>query len=425
MRRFKMKAFDKIIGYESVKEELRQICDIVKNREIYKRMGASMPKGILINGEPGVGKSLMAHCLIEECGVASFVLRRTKGDGDFIREIERTFDEAMKSAPSIILLDDLDKFAREDDSKEEYSVVQGCIDKVRGADVFIIATANTVRNMPRSLLRSGRFDRRIDVDAPTLDEARKIVEFYLLGKPLVDNVNIDDVCKMLAGSSCAKLESIINDAAVYAAFERSEKIEMRHIVKATLRKSYTDSTASSLSDEELLEIAYHEAGHAIISELVMEGGIGLLSLNTQTGRGRGGFMHKCKQYKRRAHEILVLLGGKAGCELKYGRVASGAFSDLERASSEIEEAITSSATMGSAGFTLDSGVGVSEALKDRINILVHGKLEEYLFKAKEMICANMALFEALAKELFEKKTLLASDISRIMASHTIVRVQIA
>ena len=87
-----MKAFDKIIGYESVKEELRQICDIVKNREIYKRMGASMPKGILINGEPGVGKSLMAHCLIEECGVASFVLRRTKGDGDFIREIERTFD---------------------------------------------------------------------------------------------------------------------------------------------------------------------------------------------------------------------------------------------------------------------------------------------------------------------------------------------
>lgn len=413
-----MSAFDKIIGYEAVKKELKQLCDIIHNMDVYKRMGAKMPKGLLLDGAPGLGKTLMAQALIEESGVSSFILRRSKGDGDFIREIEATFDKAIESAPAIILLDDLDKFAKSDDSDEEFSVVQACIDKVKAADVFVIATTNKSNSFPHSLIRSGRFDRHLKICSPTGEEARQIISYYLEDKPLVDDVNVDDVSKMLRGSSCAKLETVINEAAVHAAYERCDKIKMEHIIKATLRDMYNSLIDDPLSERELREVAYHEAGHAVITEIIKEGSVGMVSINTNKS-STSGFVHKCKELERRPHQILATLGGKAGAELKFGRVASGTRTDLSRATYLIEEGLTETGTMGNYVLAA-GGCSQSPTTLANIELLVHAKLDEFLLKAKELLCSNMGFFTEIAEQLLEKQVLLASDVKRIRQKHTIV-----
>lgn len=131
----KMKDFDRIIGYSSVKRELEQIADVLRNPSVYAAMGVRAPQGLLLHGEPGMRKTLMATCLIEASGLKSFVCRKDKPDGDFVNAIKDTFDKAAKNTPCVVLLDDLDKFANGDErhkDAEEYVSVQSCIDMVKG-----------------------------------------------------------------------------------------------------------------------------------------------------------------------------------------------------------------------------------------------------------------------------------------------------
>lgn len=177
-----MSEFDKIIGYEDVKAELIRLCDVIKNGEKYKALGVAPIGGLLLDGDPGVGKTLMANCFIKESGRKAYVCRKNKPDGEFVNEIKNTFFEAMENAPSIILLDDMDKFANEDNyhiNAEEYVTVQSCIDEVKGKDVFVLATTNGTENFPKSLLRAGRFDTMIEVKAPEGKDAVDIVKYYL------------------------------------------------------------------------------------------------------------------------------------------------------------------------------------------------------------------------------------------------------
>ena len=170
-----MSKFDSVIGYRAIKKELLEICDMMKNPDIYRKLGAAMPRGIMLHGEPGVGKSMMANAFLDECGLTSYILRRTKSDGDFINELKQTFNDAAKNEPSVILLDDMDKFVSEEGRKEEFSVVQACIDEVKDKQVFVIATANSTRDMPSSLTRAGRFDRKIEVKIPSGQDAVDII----------------------------------------------------------------------------------------------------------------------------------------------------------------------------------------------------------------------------------------------------------
>ena len=121
--------FDCVIGYQAIKRELLEICDMMKNPDVYRKLGAAMPRGIMLHGEPGVGKSMMANAFLDECGLTFYTLRRTKSDGDFINEIKQIFTNAAEHEPSVILLDDMDKFVSEEGRKEEFSVVQACIDE--------------------------------------------------------------------------------------------------------------------------------------------------------------------------------------------------------------------------------------------------------------------------------------------------------
>lgn len=160
-----MSAFNRIIGHEQVKRDLMQIADILKNREVYEALGVSSPRGLLLHGIPGVGKSLMAQCLIEESGREVFTCRKTEPNGEFVKTIKNVFEKAAENAPSVVYLDDMDKFANDDErhrNSEEFVAVQSCIDVLRGKEVFVLATANETRCLPDSLTRAGRFDRVIN-----------------------------------------------------------------------------------------------------------------------------------------------------------------------------------------------------------------------------------------------------------------------
>jgi len=157
---------------------------IKKQRKI-QRARRHACSGLLINGDPGVGKTLMANCFIKESGRKAFICRKNKPDGEFINELKKIFNEAAKNTPSIILLDDMDKFANEDDrhrNAEEYVTVQARIDEVKDKDVFVLATTNGTNYLPDSLLRAGRFDTTITVDVPDGCDAVDIVKYYLSTK---------------------------------------------------------------------------------------------------------------------------------------------------------------------------------------------------------------------------------------------------
>lgn len=143
-----MSKFDMIIGYTATKKELKQIADTLRNRDVYDKLGVSAPRGLLLHGQPGVGKSLMASAIIEASERPAFVCRKDKPNGDFIKEIKATFDKAIADAPSIVYLDDMDKFANGDErhpDAEEYVTVQSALTKRKAKNVFVLATANNLR----------------------------------------------------------------------------------------------------------------------------------------------------------------------------------------------------------------------------------------------------------------------------------------
>lgn len=424
-----MSAFDRIIGYQTIKEELLQICDMIHNREIYENLGAKLPQGILLYGDPGLGKSLMAKSFITESGLPAYIVRRDKGSDDFIGKITDTFEKAKKNAPAIVLLDDMDKFANEDDrhiDAEEYVAVQAGIDEVKGCNVFVFATVNEIRKLPRSLIRSGRFDRKIEVNSPTDRDAEEIIKYYLAEKKVSDNVNMDDLVKMVSYGSCAELETILNEAAIGAAYARKEKIEMDDLVKSVLRMQYDapDNFTKNSSDA-LKEIALHEAGHLVVSEILTPGSVGLASLRTAGRDSTGGFIHRCMPVTRRAHHILISLAGKAAVELYYSGVcASGCQSDIRKAADNIRDAISES---GTGGFGMIDVANhrfpeSSESFNSRNESVVHAELERYMFKAREILIKNRDFLEKAAQMLSEKETLLYSDIRKLRESIKITEV---
>lgn len=424
-----MSAFDRIIGYQTIKEELLQICDMIHNREIYENLGAKLPQGILLYGDPGLGKSLMAKSFITESGLPAYIVRRDKGSDDFIGKITDTFEKAKKNAPAIVLLDDMDKFANEDDrhiDAEEYVAVQAGIDEVKGCNVFVFATVNEIRKLPRSLIRSGRFDRKIGVNSPTDRDAEEIIKYYLGQKKVSDNVNMDDLVKMVSYGSCAELETILNEAAIGAAYARKEKIEMDDLVKSVLRMQYdAPDNFTKKSSDALKEIALHEAGHLVVSEILTPGSVGLASLRTAGRDSTGGFIHRCMPVTRRAHHILISLAGKAAVELYYSGVcASGCQSDIRKAADNIRDAISES---GTGGFGMIDVANhrfpeSSESFNSRNESVVHAELERYMFKAREILIKNRDFLEKAAQMLSEKETLLYSDIRKLRESIKITEV---
>ncbi len=414
-----MNAFDKVIGYKATKRELLQLCDMLRNREIYEEMGARLPHGLLLYGDPGLGKTLLARCFVEESGLHTITVRRDKGGDAFIDGITQAFASAKTKAPSIVLLDDMDKFANEDDTHcdaPEYAAVQAGIDDVKDAGVFVIATANDIRKLPSSLRRSGRFDRKIGLRAPTASDAEEIITHYLKTKRVSDSVNMEDLTRMMRYNSCAELETILNEAAVGAAFARKTGIDMEDMVSVVLKQQYgAQEDMPRVSDEVIEKVALHEAGHLVVCEALCPSSVGFASLLPSDENRCGGFIHCCKGVSD-SQSAIIALGGKAAVEMRYaGQVAEGCSDDIARAVNCIREA---AAKEGTLGFSLlnvesDSSSNMSESLNARSEAAVQAELERYYGKARALLAQNEAFLKEITQALVMKKTLLYSDIQAI------------
>ena len=338
-KREMLKEFDKIIGYGSIKLELERLCDYMLNPDKYKKFNVKMSKGVLFSGPPGVGKTLMANCLIEASKRKAFVCRKDRPNGEFVNAIRETFEKAKANAPSIVFLDDMDKFANDHEkysNAEEYVTIQTCIDECKDKEVFVVATINDPLVLPPSLERAGRFDKIIEVMCPIGKEAEEIIKYYLDKKNFVSNVDHKLIARILDGRSCAELESVINEAGVYAGFENRDMIEMNDFIRACLRVIFR--SPESLRQDELLVIertAYHEAGHAVINEILNPNSVTLVSVCKHDGNIEGIastlIQDDYMAYKKRREEkVLTLLGGKAATEIKFADADVGCNSDIHR-----------------------------------------------------------------------------------------------
>ena len=424
-----MSAFDKVIGYEKEKEELCQLCDMAKNPEKYAALGVKLPRGILLHGVPGVGKTLMASALIEEMGEGRnrYVLRKDKSNEEFVESISKTFQDAKAHAPSVIFLDDIDKFSADSESRnpEELIAVQSGIDEVKGADVFVVATANEIRELPRSLRRAGRFDRILEICPPNRKEAVEIVRHYLKDKKVAADVTAESVARLMDGNSCAALESVLNEAGIYAGYENKPEIGREHIVRAVLRDIFeADESVNEMSAAAKEEVAYHEAGHAVAALAFDAESVGLISVRPSRSDARGVTQifkseNYFGSYDRMRERVIALLAGKAAVELKYGRLDVGAGSDIDRASAIVQRFITDYAASGFALFHPDNHFRLtSELHDDKIVTERSAMLARCYEEAKEVLRKNWIFVEKVAAALVERDTLVFEEIAELRQAIT-------
>ena len=434
-----MRAIDKIIGYAGIKGEIIQISDILKNDADYKKLGVSAPRGLLLYGEPGVGKSLMATAVVEESGRKTFTCRKDKPNGDFVKHIKETFDKAVEAAPSIVYLDDMDKFTNGDErhpDAEEYVTVQSCIDEVKGKDVFVLATVNNIHNLPRSLYRAGRFDRTIKVEAPRGKDAEKIIRHYLKSKKFVDDVDYKTIARIMDGRSCAELETVINEAGLYAGFERAESIKMEHFMEACLRTIFNVASSSaddldaedlysaSNEDDSFSQIIWHEAGHAVAFEVLCPESVTIVSAHSRAGNG-GGFTsyyndHNTSPLYWSKSRIVGALGGMAALEQKFGIFDAGNSRDLDQAFDMAKELVVNNCV---CGLHLHKNLYEdSQHLWSAQEQAVSAEVERYYKKAKEILSANFEFLTKVVEALKKKGILVMSDIKAIKETCKVVPV---
>lgn len=415
--------FSDIIGYENIKKSLNRILDIIKCKEKYKKLGVHIPHGLLISGEPGIGKTCLAKDFIKATNRKSYLIRKTKSNGSFIDSMNDIFNEAKKNVPSIIFLDDVDRFSDTEHcntNAEEYVAVQSLIDSVSDSDVFIIATANDLRSLPDSLLRAGRFDNHFKLEAPTGDESQKIIEYYLKDKKIAKDVCAKDIAQILKKQSCAVLEKVVNEAGITAGYENRKEITQEDMINASLSKMYEVSLDCRVNNSKyLLETAYHEAGHALVAELLEPSSISFISAVDYGTNLKGfTFYKENKDYFRdftfQDNMIKALLAGKASIELVYGKVDVGSNNDFNKAYSLCEKMIDDYTMFGfdTHLYNHNHSNNIKSNLESKINTIIN----IYYREVMDILRKNRKLLDKIANELAARGILFSHDIADIKES---------
>ena len=418
-----MDKFDeKVIGYDSIKETLRQIADVLKRTEAYKEKGVSMPRGLLMESAPGLGKSLMASILMEESGRKSFVFRRINEGNTFLGEMKDIFDVAKEEAPSILLLEDLNLYVESNSPyAPEWACLQACIDETSDADIFVIATTNDTRYMPQSLLRPGRFDYILNLNPPLGKTAEDIVGYYLRDKNLAKDVQISDIVKAMPQVSCATLETVMNLAAINSVYRDHAHLQKEDIIDALLKVVYNLRKTDCEEDpQEHQMIAVHEAAHAVVGEVLHSGSIGIITIRGSHGAIGGmesGFAVYAKSEEEFQDEIIKTLAGKAGTALIYGIMDIRAAADIKKADQLLDIWLCHFAGGGFSGVE-PSENRLSEPRLSYNEAIKSAKLEELYRRAYKILYDNRDFLLAVQKELLEHETLLNSDLAKIRESCT-------
>jgi cell division protease FtsH len=414
--------FSNIIGYENVKKTLIRLIDIINNQEKYKMLGSEIPRGLFLYGSIGTGKTSISKDFLNNCNRKSYIIRKNKSDGEFINYLNEVFKEAEKNTPSVILLDDLDKFSENDhkSNNKEYIVVQSLIDEIKdkNKDIFVIATANDERVLPSSLLRSGRFDIKLKINNPTDKDSFEIIQYYLRNKKISKDVNYKNISFILNGSSCADLEKVCNQAGIYAGYNNQSEIRMEDLLKASLEFVYnTNIEDLDMSDAYTINTAYHEAAHALVGELLEENSVQFATTIKTDSNTKGmtkyfnndNYFDDVEFMKNR---IKTLLAGKAATEIVYNTCDTGTSMDIRRVF-DIAKRFSQDYCMFGFDSWMHNGETSEKAKQNKdenLNRLISG----YYHEVKELLIKNREKLDCLANELYTKKILFQDEIQAVI-----------
>jgi len=340
--------FDDVAGVEEARGELQEVVDFLRDPKRYERLGARVPKGILLYGPPGTGKTLLAKAAANESGAAFFAASASSFVEMFAglgaARIRKLFTEARKKAPAIVFIDELDAvgaartghgFNREQDQTLNQLLVE--LDGFGDRDqVVVMGASNRLQDLDPALLRPGRFDRQILVDPPDVAAREKILRVHTRGKPLAEDVDLHAIARQTSGLTGADLANLANEAAIFAGRKKLHSIRMADFEDAMERVVAGLQRRRVLTEKERRILAYHEAGHAVMSFLMGE--VMPVQKATIVARGQAlGYTFNVPQEDRYLHTrdelvdmMRIALAGRAAEQVVFGRVTNGAANDLER-----------------------------------------------------------------------------------------------
>jgi len=444
--------FDNVAGLENAKQDLREITGYLKNPSHYRKLGAKIPKGILLMGPPGTGKTLLAKAMAGEADVPFFSISGSEFIEMFVgvgaSRVRDMFDAAKKEAPSIIFIDEIDSVGRargtglgggHDEREQTLNQILSEMDGFNPHEaIVVLAATNRPDVLDSALLRPGRFDRKITLDLPDKKARRAILIIHSREVPLAKDVDLNHLAALTVGFSGADLENLVNEAALLAGRENRDKVDMEALLNARDKVVLGSKREMIIADEEKNLIAHHEAGHAVVASLLPNADP--LDKVTIIPRGRAlGATEQIPMEERHnlrqsyLHDrIGVMLGGRIAEQLIFGEVSSGAEEDLKQATRLARHMVTHwgmSDKLGPVAFRRgeehiflgremaqqrDFSEHTAEIIDNEICSLVKGIEEEVTILLKE----HHPQLEALATALLEKETLEADDIQMIIQNKT-------
>jgi cell division protease FtsH len=426
--------WDDVAGCEEAKDELREVVDFLRTPDRFKRLGAKVPKGILLHGPPGTGKTLLAKAVAKESGAnffsqsASAFVEMFAGLG--AARIRRLFTIAKDNAPAIIFIDELDAVGMTrgfDLSREKDQTLNQLLVEMDGFEdsgsLVVIAASNRVEGLDPALLRPGRFDRQILVSPPDLDGRERILKVHTVGKPLGD-VDLGMVARQTSGLTGADLANLCNEAAIFAGREHRAQITMADFDAALERVVAGLQTRRVITPHEKKVVAYHEAGHALVSELVPS--VETVHKISIVPRGRAlGYtlnLPEEDRYLKSKQELLdylkVLFGGRMAEEVVFGRVTTGAADDLRKIT-EISRSMIEDYGMGSQLIARADGSSselLSEVTRSKRDQEQQALIDEAQWEARCLIVDHRELLDKLAAALLANEAIDRHEIEKIMSA---------
>src|SRR5215210_2442564 len=423
-------------GVEEAKDELREVVEFMRDPKRFRKLGAKVPKGILLHGPPGTGKTLLAKAVANESNARFFAQSASSFVEMFAglgaARIRRLFRQARKAAPAIVFIDELDAVGStrgNDISGEKDQTLNQLLVELDGFgatdNVVVIAASNLLEKLDPALLRPGRFDRQILVTPPDLKGRRNILAVHTRDKPLSEDVDLEVVARQTSGMTGADLANICNEAAIFAGREHRDHLLTRDFEAALERVVAGMQSRRVITDHEKKVVAYHEAGHALCSEMLPSvQKVHRISIIPR-GRALGYTLNLPEEdrYLKSREELLdymvVLLGGRVSEHIIFGQITTGASDDLHK----VHEVSRSMVTEYGMGTELMSKQLPSDdySMSDHTRRMVDEE-QQYLTdlahrRAMKIVGENRELLEALAQTLLENEVLERDDITRLVAEH--------
>jgi cell division protease FtsH len=428
--------FDDVAGVDETKDELREIVDFLSDPKRFKRLGAKVPKGILLHGPPGTGKTLLAKAVAHESGAtflsqsASSFIEMFAGLG--AARIRRLFKEAREAAPAIVFIDELDAVGAQrgsDISGERDQTLNQLLVEMDGFDsqdnVVVMAASNLLDKLDKALLRPGRFDRQVFVPPPDRNGRIAILKVHTASKPLGQDVDLERVARHGSGLTGADLANLANEAAILAGRAEREFIVQADFDNALERVVAGLESRKIITDHEKQVIAWHEAGHAIASELLPS--VDKVQKVSIVPRGKAlGYTLNLPQedrYLKTRQELIdymkVLLAGRVAEQITFGRITTGASDDLKRVTA-IARSMVNDYAMGthirSHQVPADDFM-ISESLRAIRDEEIQSISEEAYRGAHQLLSDHRDLLDEVAEQLLANEVIEHEEIKQIMTAH--------